>query len=130
MGKRDNVYDSGWIGAAPAVDRCREASNRGGEFGVRGERRRGCARRQNVCPNVLAIWQAAGARESWPLGLSRAATASMMKSALRQSPCARPATVDEPSGTCGAVEIEFAAGIQLRSTGAVNAATPSAVMGC
>jgi hypothetical protein len=31
-----------------------------------------------------------------------------------------------PSGTCGAIEIEFAAGARMRITGAVNAATLSA----
>jgi hypothetical protein len=33
-----------------------------------------------------------------------------------------------PSGTCGAIEIEFAAGARMRITGAVDAATLSAVV--
>lgn len=33
-----------------------------------------------------------------------------------------------PSGTCGAIEIEFAAGVRMRITGAVDAATLTAVV--
>lgn len=33
-----------------------------------------------------------------------------------------------PSGTCGAIEIEFAAGARMRITGAVDAATLTAVV--
>lgn len=33
-----------------------------------------------------------------------------------------------PSGSCGAIEIEFAAGARMRITGAVDAATLSAVV--
>jgi len=38
----------------------------------------------------------------------------------------RPLTA--PTGTCGAIEIEFAAGARMRITGAVDAATLSAVV--
>jgi hypothetical protein len=38
----------------------------------------------------------------------------------------RPLTA--PTGTCGAIEIEFAAGARMRITGAVDAATLTAVM--
>jgi len=46
--------------------------------------------------------------------------------AVSIAPDRQPSTA--PSGTCGAIEIEFAAGARMRITGAVDAATLSAVV--
>jgi hypothetical protein len=46
--------------------------------------------------------------------------------AVSIAPDRQPLTA--PSGTCGAIEIEFAAGARMRITGAVDAATLSAVV--
>ena len=46
--------------------------------------------------------------------------------AVSIAPDRQPSTA--PSGTCGAIEIEFAAGVRMRITGTVNAATLSAVV--
>ena len=56
MGKRDDSHGSIRSGAPTAVDHCREASDRGGEFGARGSGVE-VARRRDMHRNLLTVWR-------------------------------------------------------------------------
>ena len=86
------------------------------------------ARRHDVHRNLITAWRRqarTGAFAFEPGPMPRQAD-EVGFAAVSVAPDRQPSTA--PSGTCGAIEIEFSAGARMRITGAVDAATLSAVV--
>jgi len=86
------------------------------------------ARRHDVHRNLVTVW-----RRQARTGLLACGPEPMQGqddevrfAAVSIAPDRQPLTV--PSGTCGAIEIEFAAGARMRITGVVDAATLKAAV--
>jgi transposase len=85
------------------------------------------ARRHDVHRNLVTVWRRqarTGVLACGPEPMQRQEDEGRF-AAVSIAPD-RPLTA--PTGTCGAIEIEFAAGARMRITGAVDAATLTAVM--
>jgi transposase-like protein len=86
------------------------------------------ARRHDVHRNLLTVWRRqarTGVLACEPLPMQRQDD-EVRFAAVSVAPGRQPLTA--PSGTCCAIEIEFAAGARMRITGAVDAATLTAVV--
>jgi transposase len=86
------------------------------------------ARRHDVHRNLITAWRRqarTGVLAFDPGPMQRQADEARF-AAVSIAPDQQPSTA--PFGTCGAIEIEFAAGARMRITGAVDAATLSAVV--
>ena len=86
------------------------------------------ARRHDVHRNLVTAWRRqarTGVLASEP-GLMQRQADEVCFAAVSIAPDRQPSMA--PSGTCGAIEIEFAAGARMRITGAVDAATLSTVV--
>jgi transposase len=86
------------------------------------------ARRHDVHANLLTVWRRqarTGVLARGPEPMQRQDD-EVRFAAVSIAPDRQPLTT--PSGTCGAIEIEFAAGARMRITGAVDAATLTAVV--
>ncbi|MDE5446966.1 transposase [Bradyrhizobium sp. CSA207] len=86
------------------------------------------ARRHDVHRNLVTAWRRqvrTGVIACGPEPLTRRGD-DVGFAAVSIAPDRQPLTA--PSGSCGAIEIEFAAGARMRITGAVDAATLSAVV--
>jgi transposase len=86
------------------------------------------ARRHDVHRNLVTVW-----RRQARIGVLACGPGPMPQqddevgfAAVSIAPDRHPLTA--PSGTCGAIEIEFATGARMRITGAVDAATLTAVV--
>lgn len=86
------------------------------------------ARRHDVNRNLVTAWrrQARTGVLAFEPGRMQRQADEVSFAAVSIAPDRQPLTA--PSGTCGAIEIEFAAGDRMRITGAVDAATLSAVV--
>ena len=85
------------------------------------------ARRHDVHRNLITVWRRqarTGVLACGPEPMQRQEDGGRF-AAVSIAPD-RPLTA--PTGTCGAIEIEFAAGARMRITGAVDAATLTAVV--
>ena len=86
------------------------------------------ARRHDVHRNLLTVWRRqarTGVLACGPEPMPRQDD-EVRFAAVAIAPDRQPLT--PPSGTCGAIEIEFAAGARMRITGAVDAVTLTAVV--
>ena len=86
------------------------------------------ARRHDVHRNLVTAWRRqahTGALACGPGPMSRQDD-EVRFAPVSIAPDQQPLTA--PSGSCGAIEIEFAAGARMRITGAVDAATLTAVV--
>jgi transposase len=86
------------------------------------------AGRHDVHPNLLTVWRRqarTGVLACGPEPMQRQ-NDEVRFAAVSVAPDRQPLTA--PSATCGAIEIEFAAGARMRITGAVDAATLTAVV--
>jgi transposase len=85
------------------------------------------ARRHDVHRNLVTLWRRQ-ARTGVLCGREpmQRQDDEVRFAAVSLAPDRQPLTA--PSGICGAIEIEFAAGARMRITGAVDAATLSAVV--
>ena len=86
------------------------------------------ARRHDVHRNLITVW-----RRQARTGVLACASEAMQRqddevhfAAVSVAPDRQPSTA--PCGTCGTIEIEFAAGARMRVTGAVDAVTLTAVV--
>lgn len=86
------------------------------------------ARRHDVHRNLVMAWrrQARTGVLAFEPGPMPRRSDEVRFATVSIAPDRQPSTA--PSGTCGAIEIEFAAGARMRITGAVDAATLSAVV--
>jgi transposase len=86
------------------------------------------ARRHDVHRNLVTAWrrQARTGVLAFESGPMQRQADEVGFAAVSIASDRQPLTA--PSGTCGAIEIEFAAGARMRITGAVDAATLSAVV--
>ena len=86
------------------------------------------ARRHDVHRNLITAWrrQARTGVLAFDPGPMQRQVDEARFAAVSIAPDQQPSTT--PSGTCGVIEIEFAAGARMRITGAVDAATLSAVV--
>ena len=85
-------------------------------------------RRYDVHRNLVTLWRRqarTGVLACGPEPMQRRED-EVRFAAVSIAPDRHPLTA--PSGSCGAIEIEFAAGARMRITGAVDAATLSAVV--
>lgn len=78
------------------------------------------ARRHDVHPNLLTVWRRQARQGSFGLGPASRQDDDAHFAAVSVAPDRQPLTA--PSGVCGAIEIEFAAGVRMRITGVVDAA--------
>ena len=86
------------------------------------------ARRHDVHPNLITVWRRqarTGVLACGPEPLQRQDD-EVRFAAVSVAPDRQPLTA--PLVSCGVIEIEFAAGVRMRITGAVDAATLSAVV--
>ena len=86
------------------------------------------ARRHDVHRNLVTVWRRqarTGVLACGPEPMRRQEDEARF-AAVSIASDRQPLTA--PSGTCGAIEIEFAAGARMRITGAVDAATLTAVV--
>jgi transposase len=86
------------------------------------------ARRYDVHRNLVTLWRRqarTGVLACGPEPMQRRED-EVRFAAVSVAPDRQPLTAS--SGTCGAIEIEFAAGARMRITGAVDAATLTAVV--
>ncbi|WP_448030751.1 IS66-like element accessory protein TnpA [Bradyrhizobium liaoningense] len=87
------------------------------------------ARRHDVHRNLVTAWRRqarTGVLACGPEPMQRQDDQVRFAAVSIAAPDRQPLTA--PSGSCGAIEIEFAAGARMRITGAVDAATLSAVV--
>jgi transposase-like protein len=86
------------------------------------------ARRHDVHRNLLTVWRRqarTGVLACGPEPMPRQ-NDEVRFAAVSIAPDRQPLTA--PSVTCGAIEIEFAAGVRMRITGSVDAATLTAAV--
>ena len=84
------------------------------------------ARRHDVHRNLITVWRRQARTGVLAFGPMLRQDDEVHFAAVSVAPDRQPLTA--PSETCGAIEIEFAAGARMRITGAVDAATLSAVV--
>ena len=83
------------------------------------------ARHHDVHPNLLTVWRRQARQGAFGPGPASRQD-EVHFTAVSVAPDQQALTA--PSGACGAIEIEFAAGARMRITGAVDAATLTAVV--
>jgi transposase len=84
------------------------------------------ARRHDVHPNLLTVWRRQARTGAFGPGPSPRRDAEVRFAAVSVAPERHALTAS--TGTCGAIEIEFASGARLRITGVVDAATLTAAV--
>jgi transposase len=86
------------------------------------------ARRHDVHPNLLTVWRRQARTGALACGAEVASRQDDEVHFAAVSVAPEPQTLTAPSGSCGAIEIEFANGARLRITGAVDKATLTAAV--
>ena len=83
-------------------------------------------RRHNVHPNLLTVWRRQARSGAFGPGPAPRQNDEIHFAAVSVAPEKQALTA--PSGTCGSIESEFAAGVRVRIAGAVDAATLTAAV--
>jgi len=83
-------------------------------------------RRHNVHPNLLTVWRRQARSGTIVPGPAPRQNDEIHFAAVSVAPEQQALTA--PSGTCGSIESEFAAGVRVRIAGAVDAATLTAAV--
>ena len=84
------------------------------------------ARRHDVHPNLLTVWRRQARTGTFGPASAPRQDDEVHFAAVSVAP--EQQALKASSGTCGAIEIEFASGARLRITGAVDAATLTAAV--
>jgi transposase len=86
------------------------------------------ARRHDVHPNLLTVWRRQARTGAFGCGTEVASRQDDDVHFAAVSVAPEQQTLMAPSGSCGAIEIEFANGARLRITGVVDKATLTAAV--
>jgi len=109
------------------MEHCREASDCGRELGACA-RVVEVARRHDIHPNLLTLWRRQARSGALGCGPEPAVRQADKVHFAAVSIAPGPQALMAPSERRGAIEIEFAAGVRMRITGTVDAATLTAAV--